>query len=305
MQDEKLQASHEESGINLSAIFAKRNSNVKDDEPETVQVNEEVVAKDQNDLTGDHLDEEPVEQKKDKEPDSEPEKEKKDQESEQDYKSEFENLERRYKGAIKLGNESRKKLAAYEKAIKKYSEEGVLSTDEAESLLDYTQFEDVPLEDEPAHVKYAKIWDEGIERMREFADDPQEIDKYVHAFQQLWRDSAPSEQEDILEEFSELGDSKAALTRKMIKMGKDYFDEVFGEVYEAGSIRNFKKKFAEKEKDYNKKLDKLQKEIDKYKKKYEDYTEPTYKLPSGGSDDRTSTKKPASTLEEIFSKRRR
>lgn len=295
MQEEDLKTAPEEQEINISDIFANRDGGAQE-EKEGIKPEKE-IAQEQGSDEGPQDDGE--EEKQEPQPELKEDK----KEPEIDYHTELEKAERRYKDSQKWGSEMRKKLSAYEKAIKKYNEDGILSTDEAESLLNYTQFEDLPQEDEPVYVKYAKIWDEGIERMREFADDPQEIDKYVHAFQQLWRDSVPVEQENILEEFSELDDNKAALTRKMVKMGKDYFDEVFGEVYEAGSIKNFKKKFTEKEKDYNKKLDKLQKEIDKYKKKYEDYTEPTYRLPSGGSDNSTDTKNYTTNIKEIFENR--
>lgn len=294
MQDEKLQEATGEQEVNIADIFANRDS----DEQEKKEVSKpEKDIQEKFDETKEpegkkSIDEEPKKEVSTKEKDSEP-----------DYQVELEKAERRYKESQKWGSDMRKKLTAYEKAIKKYGDEGILSTEEAQSLLDHTQFEDTPPEDETLFVKYAKIWDEGVERMREFSEDPKEIDKYVHAFQQLWRDSAPAEQDDILEEFSEFDGNKASMTRKMIKMGKDYYDETFGEVYEAGSIRNFKKKFAEKEKEYNKSIDKLKKELDKLKSKYEDYTEPTYKLPSGGSDKSIDTHNYTTDVKEIFSMR--
>lgn len=291
MQEQQLDTNKPE--VDISNIFLNRNDGIADEEgkPEEEEPqelpNEEVPSKDEDE--GASKDDKKLEAEEKKEPSI-------------DYQVELEKAERRYKDSQKWGTEMRKKLTAYEKAIKKHAEAGSLTTDEAEELLDHTKFEDAPPEDESTYVKYAKIWNEGVERMREFADDPKEIDKYVHAFQQLLRDSTSSEQEEIFEQFAEIEDSNASMTRKMIKLGKDYYDETFGEVYESGSIRNFKKKFADKEKDYNKKIDKLQKEIDKYKSKYEDYTEPTL-LPSGGSDKSIDTKRYTTDVKEIFSMR--
>lgn len=307
MQDENLKEAANEPEINISDIFSNREEvfeekEKQEKEPEQKQ-EKEPEQRDREVEAPEDSTEEHVTEKQEKEPEQEQEKEPEQNAPETDYQQELEKAERRYKDSQKWGTEMRKKLAAYEKTIKKYVEAGSLTTEEAESLLDHTQAEEAPPEDESTYVKYAKIWDEGVERIREFADDPKEIDKYVHAFQQLWRDSAPVEQEALLEEFSELGDNKASLTRKMIKMGKEYYDEVFGEVYESGSIRNFKKKFSEKEKEYNKRIDKLQKEVDKYKKKYEDYTDPTYRLPSGGSDNSMDTTNYSTDVKEIFSNR--
>lgn len=292
MQDQELDTNKPE--VDISNIFLNRNDGITDEddnlegEQELKELTpEDEASKDKNE--DDNKEDKKLETEETKEPSI-------------NYEAELEKAERRYKDSQKWGTEMRKKLSAYEKAIKKHAEAGSLTTDEAEELLDHTKFEDGPPEDESDYVKYAKIWDEGVERMREFADDPKEIDKYVHAFQQLLRDSTSSEQEDIFEQFDELDGNKASITRKMVKLGKDYYDETFGEVYESGSIRNFKKKFADKEKDYSKKIDKLQKEIDKYKSKYEDYTETTM-LPSGGSDKSIDTKRYTTDVKEIFSMR--
>lgn len=293
MQEEQLDTNKPE--VDITNIFINRNDGTSDEEeaPEEEKTDEVGTSEEEGQKDGESSGDSSKEDEKPREEKKEPSI---------DYQAELEKAERRYKDSQKWGTEMRKKLSAYEKAIKKHTEAGLLTTEEAEELLDHTKFEDAPPEDESLFIKYARIWDEGVERMREFADDPKEIDKYVHAFHQLLRDSTVSEQEEILEKFSEVADNKVSMTRQMIKLGKDYYDETFGEVYESGSIRNFKKKFSEKEKDYNKKIDKLQEELDKYKSKYEDYTKTT-RLPTGGSDKSIDTKRYTTDVKEIYSNR--
>lgn len=306
MQEQEKETNKPE--VDITNIFMNRNDGVDEEEKESDAVDQKKSETESNKPLPEGKDDQIEKTKQNsetinsKDDDAQHDTEGKEKKPSIDYQAELEKAERRYKDSQKWGTEMRKKLSAYEKAIKQFTEAGSLTSEEAESLLDHTKFEDAPHEDESVYVKYAKVWDEGVERMREFSDDPKEIDKYVHAFQQLLRDSSPSEQEEIFGEFADIEDNKASMTRKMIKLGKDYYDEVFGEVYESGSIRNFKKKFADKEKEYNKKIDKLQKEIDKYKSKYEDYTE-TNKLPNGGSDNSIDTKRYTTDVKEIFSMR--
>jgi hypothetical protein len=298
MQEEKLDTNKPE--VDISSIFMNRNDgNLDEDDLHEEEKTDERLPSEEQRSKPDNTNE-GTKPEDPKEEDKKVDGEEKEQSI--DYQAELEKAERRYKDSQKWGTEMRKKLASYEKAIKKYADSGSLTTEEAEELLDHTKFEDGAIEDESPYVKYARIWDEGVERMREFADDPKEIDKYVHAFQQLLRDSTPAEQDEILDQFDEFEGNKASITRKMIKLGKEYYDETFGEVYESGSIRNFKKKFSEKEKKYNEKLDKLQKELDNYKSKYEDYTETT-RLPTGGSDKSIDTKRYTTDVKEIYSMR--
>lgn len=300
MQKQEKEANKPE--IDITNIFMNRNDGVDEEDKES----DDGKGTEPDVKTKESLSEEKNIQIEESKPNNETPKSKDDDDQEEkpsiDYQAELEKAERRYKDSQKWGTEMRKKLSSYEKAIKKYTESGSLTAEEAQDLLDHTKFEDAPSEDESVFLKYSRIWDEGIERMREFADDPKEIDKYVYAFQQLLRDSTPSEQEEIFEQFADIEDNKASMTRKMINLGKDYYDETFGEVYESGSIRNFKKKYADKEKEYNKKIDKLQKELDKYKSKYEDYTDTT-RLPNGGSDNLIDTKRYTTDVKEIFSMR--
>jgi len=243
-----------------------------------------------------------------------PEPEEKSQEK--DYKAEFEKSEadreksdRRYKDSQKWGTDLSKKLSSYEKAVKKYIDDGVLTEDEANGLLDHTKHEELSPEDEPLLIKYSRIWDEGINHMREYADDPKKIDQYTYAFQQLLRDSTSSQEiQDILDEFADIESTPSSYARKLIEIGKKYNDEVFDEVYSAGSVRNYKKKMLEINEDLNKKLDKANKEVEKYKRKYEDFDKkPPMNLPTGSRGDSKSdssgNESTSSILDSLFSQR--
>lgn len=231
----------------------------------------------------------------DEEEDDKPAKQedKKSVKDDQDYR----NLEKRHKDAQKWGNELSKKLSGYEKAIKKFTDEGTLTDDEAKELLDHTKHE-VSQEAEPDLVRYSKLWDEGIDHMLEYADDPKQIDQYVFAFQQLLRE----DQQGVMDVFDDIDKTPSAFAKKLVQMGKKYNDEVFDEVYKAGSIGNYKKIKNQEIEELKEKLDKAHKRIERYKKQIEDYdTDSPMNLPSGMSSVSPAKKKYSSNVEDILS----
>lgn len=223
----------------------------------------------------------------------------------EEAKNQLEKLDGRYKETAKWGNDIRKKMAAYERAIKKFNDEGVLTDDEAKDLLDHTKFEDIPHEDSPPYQKYAKMWQEGLDRLREYSDDPAEIDKETYAFQQWLRDASPEALNEFWDDMDEVPNNIAAKTKKMLQKGKEYGELGFYEVYETGSIENYMNKMKENIEELKNTIDEKDKIIDKYKKKYEHYTKnPNMKIPQGASTYSANTDDDSVSLSSIFAKRK-
>lgn len=199
-----------------------------------------------------------------------------------DYKAEFEKSQKTLKDTQKSFHEDRKKLSAYKKAVEKLKEEGSLLDEEATSLLDHTQFEDSPQE-ETIFIKYAKIWDKELEYMKKYAPNPQEINQQILAFQHFMQTAPQDEVQDVLSDLAQYEDDEVEFTKQMLEIGRQYNDDIYSDIAESGSIRKLKTKYAEKEAEMQKEIDKWKKRHDKLKDKYEDFnTEPSnYRLPSG------------------------
>lgn len=201
-----------------------------------------------------------------------------------DYKSEYEKLQKTSRDTQKAFHENRKQLSAYKKAVEKLKADGGILDEEAAMLLDHTKFED-NAEDENILVKYGKVWDKEIEYMRKYSSMPQEIDQNVRAFQHFMQTASREEVEDALSELSSYEDDEVEITKQMLNIGKQYYDDIYGDIEESGSIRNLRDKFYKKEKELQESIDKLQRKYNKLKEKYEDHDESTsdYKMPSGSS----------------------
>lgn len=202
----------------------------------------------------------------------------------------YEKLEKSHKDTQKSFHESRKQQAAYKKAVEKLKAEGVLLDEEAEFLLAHAK-DDVEHGEESEYMKFHKIWNQELQYMRKYDRESKDIDKHFEAFQHFVQ-TAPSQ--EIVEVFSDLKsyeDDEVEFTKKMLEYGRDYYDDIYADISDTGSIRNLKSKYSQKQTDMQKVIDKLTKENDnlkqKFKEKHEDYdTSPSGRLPTGsGSSD--------------------
>lgn len=186
---------------------------------------------------------------------------------------EIEKLQKTLRDTQRSFHEDRKKLTAYKKAVEKLKGDGSLLDEEARMLLDHTMFENVQEEpeDEPVIVRYAKVWDKEIEYMRKYSSNADDINNSIYAFQHLMQSSTENERQEILDELSEYEDDEVELTKQMIEIGRQYDEDIYSDIREAGNIRNLKKTLAKKEHDLQKQLDKLQVKYDKLRMQYEDY----------------------------------
>lgn len=204
------------------------------------------------------------------------------EESKVDYKAELEKLQKTVKDTQRSFHEDRKKLSAYKRAVEKLKDEGTLYDDDATALLDHIRYDSEPIE-ETVEEKYYKIWDKELEYMRKYDRNNSDIDQQVLAFKHFTRTASSKELDDTFNELSQYEDDEVEFTKQMLEIGRQYNEDIYSDIHEAGSIRKLKERLSLKEEKLQKQIDKLQKQVDKYKKTYEDYdTEPAnYKLPTG------------------------
>jgi hypothetical protein len=228
----------------------------------------------------------------------------------QKYRTELEKKEKALRETQKWGNEARKQLAVYKKTVEALKAEGVLTDDEARALQDHTIVHaDEPQEEVSKPLQYGQIWDKELAYMRKYSPNAEDIDKSVFAFQHLVKHCSQEELEDIFADLAAYEDDEVALTKRMIEKGREYYDDVYEDIHEAGSIRNLKKKYKQKEEELQKRIDKLEAKYSKLKEKHEDFdSEPSgMKLPSGGlstSLPKDVTFDPAAIFEKRHQKRR-
>lgn len=212
-------------------------------------------------------------------------KEEKPKEKAIDYKSENEKLQKTLKDTQRSFHEDRKKLAAYKKAVEKMKEEGSLLDEEATILLDHAKYEDEPdnNENEPVLIRYGKVWDKELEYMRKYSSNAEDINQHTLAFQHLIQSASQQEREEIFEDLARYEDDEVEFTKQMLEIGRQYNDDIYADIHDAGSIRKLKSKFEEEKQELQKELDKVNKKYNKLKEKHQDYdNEPAnLRIPSG------------------------
>jgi hypothetical protein len=269
--------------FDLKEIFSNKKSTPVNASPED-QVKEapptkEVIKKEEK---------EPVKDKEEDENDDEektPKKSlKKDKEEEEeepkekvpDYKLDNERLQKTLKDTQKSFHEDRKKLSAYKKAVNKFMEDGILTEEDAQTLLDHTQFEgEVSSESKSILDRYVDVWNKEIKYMKKYDRDASDIDQWIAAFEHMYDSSSRSEREAILEDLAHYEDDEVLITKRMLALGRDYNDEVYSDLRESGGIRNVKQKYQSEIDSLKKELDKVNEKYNKLKTKHQDYdTEP-------------------------------
>jgi hypothetical protein len=310
MMEEMQNQENKVSEINLMDIFKKNNPIISghEEEPEQLQKAESQQKKKESKSEQPKEVEKPVLEDEDDDDDKSIEEKKQDQNKKQEksnnYEEEYQKLEKKLKDSQKWGNENNKKLVAYAKSVEKLKEDGILTDDEASSLLDHTKIESVQ-EEKPFILECAEIWDKEINYMRKYSSNSEDIDNYTKAFQAFMQSATQSELDEVLEEFKELKDDgdEVKFTKRMLEIGKEWYEDIYKDIFEVGSLKHLKQKYAEKETKLQNRIDKLEKTIEKYKKKYEDYTESNLHLPSGNSASSPTENGGAFDLGKTFGKR--
>jgi hypothetical protein len=288
MTEEELQTSEQVDEFDLEGEWDKAHAKI--DNPKSS--NEEVMVEQEEKSEPKP---EPVEEEKEEEPEAEDEPvvEKKGKpsakEADAELKVAFEKLEKSYKDTQKAFHEDRKKLSAYKRAIKSFVDEGTLTEEESQTLLDHVQFENMP-DNAPSNLatgsglaKYASVIYKELQVMKRYSSNPQEIDLNTEAFQHLFDTSTWADKQEIIEELSGFEDDVVELTKQMLLLGARHNNEVYSEIYQSGGVKQLKEKYIKEIEMLKEELDKSKKQYVKLKEQHADYNEPTVINSPGGS----------------------
>ena len=180
-----------------------------------------------------------------------------------------------------FGHKNSKRLKSALKITRDLLENGTLSELEAQSLVESLN-NDVDVEaglgesspyDTHPFGKVIKIANTQLENLRKYSDD-ELLDDKVKAFDYFLSLASPEEVKGALEDLTELIDDPIKLTKKMLSIGKLYYDESYKDIASAGSVQNYIKKKHEEIEKLNKNIDKLTKKL----AQYEDYDQPRHRI---------------------------
>ena len=198
-------------------------------------------------------------------------------------KDELEEMRKRLHQNQRFGRQSSQKLKAASKGVQSLIESGTLTQEEAQDLLSVLHMEtfDPPenLETPSSHPfsPLFQIANSELEHIRKYTEDEHLQDK-IEAFDFLLSVSSKQEIEDIFEALSDLQDDPVKLTRKMLALGQEAYQESYKDIKKAGGLKSY---FSTQQEE----IQKLQKKIDKLEKKlsqYEDYDKPSYRMTERG-----------------------
>jgi DNA-directed RNA polymerase subunit F len=207
----------------------------------------------------------------------------------------------------KYGRQNAQRLKSALKLAKEMVENVTVSESEAQSLMESLESNhEEELETSPYNShpfgKVLKIANTELENLRKYSDD-ELLDDKVKAFDYFLSLASPEEVKGALEELTDLIDDPIKLTKKMLSIGKHYYETGYKDIKSAGGV------FAYIDKK-NQDIDSLSKTIDKLNKKllqYEDFDKPRYRIAEMGNgvDGANRTKDTISALFEERDKVRR
>ena len=214
-------------------------------------------------------------------------------------------FDRRLKESRQRFDDLSRKLSGVEKIVKDYANQGALTADEAQKILEQAEHEAISETQQstvqtPWHL-YTQVWDQELDNIRKYSNDPN-IDQHVYAFQHFMANATQNELNQALSEFDPCKSDSIALTRKMLDLGKSYNDDIYGEYSQAGGLKNYKSQYEERLAKQQKTIDKLEKEILKLNNNSDYIPSQSYKLPSGST--KAGENKRDNSLTGIFDRRK-
>lgn len=220
----------------------------------------------------------------------------------QTLKEELEKTHKRLAENQHYGRQNAHRLKTALKVAKEFVEEGSLSEEEAARLLGTLESdteEDVSAYPSHPFSKVLAAANKELENIRKYTDDDR-LDDKVGAFDYFLLVAPKEEQEQALEDLTDLMDNPLTLAKKMLSIGQTY-ETSYRDMKDAGGIQGM---IAKKDQT----IDNLRKNIDKLTKKvaqYEDYDKPRYRIDdhvgeTTGLEEDTSS---ADSISSLFSHR--
>ena len=220
----------------------------------------------------------------------------------QSLKEELEKTQKRLTENQNYGRQNAQRLKTALKVTREFVEEGSLSEEEAAKLLSSLETdteEDVSSYASHPFSKVLVTANKELENIRKYTDDDR-LDDKVAAFDYFLLVAPKEEQQQALEDLTDLLDNPLTLAKKMLAIGQSY-ETSYREMKDAGGLQGM---IATKDQT----ILNLRKNIDKLTKKvaqYEDYDKPRYRIDdhvgeTTGLEEDTSS---ADSISSLFSHR--
>ena len=186
----------------------------------------------------------------------------------------------------RFGHQNARKLKNALKITQELVASGSLSREEAQSLVESLkngdsatapELEVSPYNSHP-FANVLKIANTELINLRKYSDD-ELLDDKIKAFDYFLNLAPLEDIQEALEDLTELSDEPVKLTKKMLSIGKHYYETSYKDIKSAGGV------FAYIDKK-NQDIDSLHKTIDKLNKKlsqYEDFDKPRYRIAEVGN----------------------
>jgi hypothetical protein len=205
-----------------------------------------------------------------------------------ELEAELHSYKSRYKNSLSNLHKQANKVKIINNKAQEYIDNGVMTKEEAESLIEDINLdvgalpdteEPVVTKDDNIIDKYYAVWKKAVPTIQEFMDvDPEHADAFAH----LVKISTPQELEEIELEFSQYENNPIKLTKRMLELGKEHYEDVYKPLNDHGGYKGIQIAHKQEVAKYKKEIDKLNKELLKFKQN-DDYIrndKNSYTLPS-------------------------
>jgi len=194
---------------------------------------------------------------------------------------------------------SNNKIKLVESTLQRYVEDTVLTEDEAKALKDILALdpEDIAeadnntVKDQSASPldKYIGIWRENLPVVQDIAEVKRD---HIEAFDHRVRNALPDELTEIEAALKAVEDRPIKLTKKMLDLGKEYYDDVYVPLSKYGGFKGLQIAHKKEVSTLKKEIDKLNKEVLQLKDSsdYLSNAQNSYRIPTSSAKKEKETK---------------
>lgn len=277
-QDQKIEEEIISQEIDpLSELFEERDRSPLEENNNNIEKSAEVSNSDKSKKEQQENSKESSNQKKVIRKDDEEEEEKGDSENEK-TKQELAKTQKRLLENQKYAHKHVQKVKNAIKIAQSLVNEGNLTQEEAQSLIETLQSEEEEGEDHYRGDSHPfspifRVANKELENIRKYTEDDTLNDK-IAAFDYFLSVSSEAEIKEAFEELTGLIDNPVKLAKRMLAIGQQTYDDSYKDIKESGGVKNLLSLKTQE-------VEKLQKKIDKLEKKlsqYETYDKPTYRI---------------------------
>lgn len=284
-QDQKIEEEIISQEIDpLSELFEERDRSPLEENNNNIEKSAEVSNSDKSKKEQQENSKESSNQKKVIRKDDEEEEEKGDSENEK-TKQELAKTQKRLLENQKYAHKHVQKVKNAIKIAQSLVNEGNLTQEEAQSLIETLQSEEEEGEDHYRGDSHPfspifRVANKELENIRKYTEDDTLNDK-IAAFDYFLSVSSEAEIKEAFEELTGLMDNPVKLAKRMLAIGQQTYEDSYKDIKESGGVKNLLSLKTQE-------VEKLQKKIDKLEKKlsqYETYDKPVYRIDEMGEKD--------------------